>query len=416
MTTAILLVFLFFYLVEYAVETALLVLNLRHVARAGAEVPAPLAGRVSEETARRSRDYTLAGGRFALLSGTLGSVFTLAVLLSGFLPWLDGRLAALGLEGGHRFVAFLAALAAVYGLFGLPFSLWRTFVIEARFGFNRTTWQVWLADRAKGLALGLALGVPLAYAAHAFMAGTGRFWWLWLFGFLTAVQVVVLWLYPALIAPLFNRFSPLPEGELRARLEAMAREAGFRNRGLFVMDASRRSAHSNAMFMGLLRPRIVLFDTLVERMTVDEAAAVLAHEVGHFKERHVQKRLLMGLATSLAGLWVLSLLAPWPPLFRAFGFAAPSWHAALALFALGSGAFTFFLTPLGSWLSRRHEYQADRFSVRLARAPGALESALLKLTGENLSNLHPHPWYSRWHYSHPTLLERIEAIETAGAA
>ncbi len=416
MTAAILLVFLFFFLLEYAVETALLVTNLRHVARVGAQVPAPLAGWVSEETARRSRDYTLAGGRFALLSGTLGSLFTLAILFSGALPWLDGRLAAMGLEGGHRFVAFLAALAAAYGLFGLPFSLWRTFVIEDRFGFNRATWKVWLADRAKGLALALALGVPLGYATHAFMARTGRFWWLWLFGFLAAVQVVMLWLYPALIAPLFNKFSPLPQGELRARLETVASEAGFRNRGLYVMDASKRSAHSNAMFMGLVRPRIVLFDTLVEHMTADEAAAVLAHEVGHFKERHVQKRLLWGLVSSLAGLWVLSLLAAWPALFQAFGFAAPSWHAALALFALGSGAFTFFLTPLGSWLSRRHEYQADRFSVRLARAPLALESALVKLNGENLANLHPHPWYSRWHYTHPTLLERLRAIEAMAKA
>ena len=416
MATAVLLVFLFFFLLQYAVETALLVMNLRHVARVGGEVPAPLAGRVTEETARRSRDYTLARGRFALISGAAGAFFTLGVLLSGALPWLDGRLAALGLEGGHRFVAFLGSLSAAYGLFGLPFSLWSTFVVEERFGFNRTTWKVWLADQAKGVLLALALGVPLGYATHAFMARTGRFWWLWLFGFLTAVQVVMLWLYPALIAPLFNKFAPLPEGELRTRLEAMAREAGFRNRGLFVMDASRRSSHSNAMFMGLLRPRIVLFDTLVERMTVDEAAAVLAHEVGHFKKRHVQKRLLLGLVASLAGLWVLSLLAPWRPLFEAFGFQDPSWHAALALFGLCGGAFTFFLAPIGSWLSRRHEYQADRFSVSLARAPQALESALVKLNGENLGNLHPHPWYSRWHYTHPTLLERLRAIEAAARA
>ena len=416
MATAVLLVFLFFFLLQYAVETALLVMNLRHVARVGGEVPAPLAGRVTEETARRSRDYTLARGRFALISGAAGAFFTLGVLLSGALPWLDGRLATLGLEGGHRFVAFLGALSAAYGLFGLPFSLWSTFVVEERFGFNRTTWKVWLADQAKGVLLALALGVPLGYSTHAFMARTGRFWGLWLFGFLTAVQVVMLWLYPALIAPLFNKFAPLPEGGLRTRLEAMAREAGFRNRGLFVMDASRRSSHSNAMFMGLLRPRIVLFDTLVERMTVDEAAAVLAHEVGHFKKRHVQKRLLLGLVASLAGLWVLSLLAPWPPLFEAFGFQGPSWHAALALFGLCGGAFTFFLAPIGSWLSRRHEYQADRFSVSLARAPQALESALVKLNGENLGNLHPHPWYSRWHYTHPTLLERLRAIEAAAQA
>ena len=415
MTTAILLVFLFFYLLEYAVETALAVVNLQHVALRGAEVPAPLAGRVSEETARRSRDYTLSKGRFGLLAGAAGSAFTLAVLFSGFLPWLDGWLAGLGLEGAHRFVAFLGALSVVYGLFGLPFSLWRTFVLEARFGFNRTTWRVWLGDRAKGLALAAALGVPLAYAVHAFMAGTGRLWWLWLFGFLTVVQLVMLWLYPSLIAPLFNRFSPLPEGELRTRLEGLSSRAGFRNRGLFVMDASRRSTHSNAYFVGLLRPRIVLFDTLVERMTVDEAAAVLAHEIGHFRQRHVVKRLVLSLLGSLVGLWVLSLLASWPALFAAFGFPGPSWHAALALFALGGGAFTFFLSPFGSWLSRRHEYQADRYSLELARAPEALKSALVKLNGENLSNLPPPPWYSRWHYSHPTLLERLGAIDASAA-
>jgi STE24 endopeptidase len=296
-------------------------------------------------------------------------------------------------------------------LASLPFGLYRTFVVEVRFGFNRTTFRLWLADRSKGLLLAAALGIPLLYGVHAFMARTGRLWWVWLFGFLTAVQVAMLWLYPALIAPLFNKFSPLPEGELRARLDGLARDAGFRNRGLFVMDASKRSGHSNAYFTGLFRPRIVLFDTLVEKMTVDEAAAVLAHEIGHFKAHHVHRGLLLGLAGTLAGLWVVSLLIGWPPLFQAFGFAGPSFHAALALFSLGGGAFTFFLAPVASWLSRRHEYQADRFSVRLARAPEALKAALVKLSGENLGNLHPHPWYSRWHYSHPTLLERLAAID-----
>lgn len=408
-------VFVLFFLLRYAVETALAVVNLRHVAAAGGAVPPSLEGRVAPETAGRARDYALANGRFGLVAEAWSTALTLAVLLSGILPWLDRRLAALGLAGAVRFVAFLGVLSAALGLAGLPFTLWRTFVLEARFGFNRTTWRLWIADQAKGLALSLALGLPLAFGTYAFMAGTGSLWWLWLFGFLTAVQVVMLWLYPALIAPLFNEFVPLPEGELRARLEALARDAGFRNRGLFVMDASRRSGHSNAYFTGIFRPRIVLFDTLVERMSVDEAAAVLAHEIGHFKARHVHKRLTLGLCGSLIALWVLSLLAAWPPLFAAFGFEGPSFHAALALFALGGGAFTFFLAPLFSWFSRRNEYESDRFSVRLARAPEALKSALVKLNGENLSNLHPHPWYSRWHYSHPTLLERLAAIDALAA-
>jgi STE24 endopeptidase len=182
------------------------------------------------------------------------------------------------------------------------------------------------------------------------------------------------------------------------------------------MDASRRSGHSNAYFTGFFRPRIILFDTLVQQMNVDETAAVLAHEIGHYQARHVHKRLAVGLALQLASLWVLSLLVSWPPLFAAFGFAAPSLHAALALTSLCGGAFTFFFAPLESYLSRRHEYEADRYSVAIARAPVALRSALVKLNGQNLSNLHPHPWYSAWHYSHPTLVERLAAIERAGAA
>lgn len=408
-------VFLLAFLLRYAVETALAAANLRHVAAVGGAVPPALEGRVTAETARRARDYALANGRFGLVAETWSAALTLAVLLSGVLPWLDRRIAGLGLAGAWRFVAFLAILSAAFALAGLPFALWRTFVLEARFGFNRTTWRLWLADQAKGLALSLAIGLPLAFGIHAFMAGTGRLWWLWLFGFLTAVQVVMLWLYPSLIAPMFNRFAPLPEGALRARLEALARDAGFRNRGLFVMDASRRSGHSNAYFTGIFRPRIVLFDTLVERMSVDEAAAVLAHEIGHYQARHVHKRLVLALAGSLLALWVLSLLVAWPPLFAAFGFDGPSFHAALALFALGGGAFTFFLEPISSWFSRRNEYESDRYSVRIARAPEALKSALVKLNGENLANLHPHPWYSRWHYSHPTLLERLAAIDALTA-
>jgi STE24 endopeptidase len=177
------------------------------------------------------------------------------------------------------------------------------------------------------------------------------------------------------------------------------------------MDASRRSGHSNAYFTGLFRPRIVLFDTLVEQMSVDEAASVLAHEIGHYRRRHIHRRLATSLAATLVALFVLSRLVPWPPLYAAFGFDGPSLHAALALFSLAGGPFVFWVAPLSSRLSRRHEYEADRYAVSLARAPAALKSALLRLNGENLSNLHPHPWYSAWHYSHPALVERLAAID-----
>jgi STE24 endopeptidase len=409
-------VFLAFFGAQLAVELGLALLNLRHVERRGAAVPTGFDSGIDAGTAARSREYTLAKARFGILAGLYGAAITLLLLLSGALPALDAALVRAGLGGAHRFVAFLALLSVVTAIAHLPVRLYGTFVLEQRFGFNRTTPALWLKDRAKGVALSAAIGLPLLYATYAFMAFTGDAWWLWLFAFFTAFQIGMVWLYPALIAPIFNKFSPLPDGALRERLEVLARDAGFRIRGLFVMDASRRSGHSNAYFMGFFRPRIVLFDTLVEKMTVEEAAAVLAHEIGHYKLRHVHKRLALGLAAMLLVLWVISLLVRWPPLFRAFGFDAPSFHVALALFALGGGAFTFFLDPISSWLSRRHEYEADRFAVRLTGGGDALRSALVRLNGENLSNLSPHPWHSAWHDSHPPLVERAAAISREDAA
>jgi hypothetical protein len=260
MTTQLVLgVFVAFFAAQLTVETALSLMNLSHVARAGDAVPPALRGEVDAETARRSRDYTLARGRFGLVHGAFGGAVTLTLLFSGVLPGLDAGLGRLGLTGAHRFVAFLAALSVLGGVLDLPFSLWSTFVLEARFGFNRVTPGLWLKDRLKGIALGAAIGLLLLYGAYGFFALTGRAWWLWLFAFLTAVQVLMVWLYPTLIAPLFNRFSPLPEGELRTRLEALAREARFRTRGLFVMDASRgdRTARFGAPRQAIPAGRVV---------------------------------------------------------------------------------------------------------------------------------------------------------------
>ena len=408
-------VFLAFFAIQWAVETGLLLLNMRHVARARG-VPAALAGRIEPEVAERSRAYTLANGRFALVQEIFGAALTLAVLFSGLLPWLDRALAARGLSGANLFVAYLVLLSLGGAVIAVPFDLFRTFGLETRFGFNRTSPRLWVVDRIRGLAVQAALGLPLLYATYAFVRFTGALWWLWLFGFYVAVQVFLLWLYPNVIAPLFNRFTPLPEGPLRARLLALAHDAGFRNRGLYVMDASRRSGHSNAYFSGLIRPRIVLFDTLVERMDVDEAASVLAHEIGHYRARHIHRRLALSLVSTLVVLFVLSRLVAWPPLYAAFGFEGASLHAALALLALGGSAFVFWLAPLAALLSRRHEYEADRYAVRLAGAPGALKSALLRLNGENLSNLNPHPGYTAWHYSHPPLVDRLAAIDRSASA
>jgi STE24 endopeptidase len=414
MATLVRALFLGFFFLQLAIEAGLLAL---HLLKAGRErgVPPTLEGHVPAETAERSRSYTLAKGRLALVSMALSAAITLAALFSGVLPWLDRALSALGLAGAHLFVVYLVVLALAGALLGIPLSLYGTFVLEARFGFNRTTRRLWIADQLKGLVISGLIGIPVLYATYALMRYTGSFWWVWLFAFLATFQVTMLWAYPVLIMPLFNRFQRFPEGPLRERLRALSAEAGFRNRGLFVIDASRRSSHSNALFAGLFKPRIVLFDTLVQRMSVDEAASVLAHEIGHYRRRHVQRVLALSLLATLALLIALSRILPWPPVYAAFGFPAPSLHAALALLALAGGAFVFWLSPLASFFSRRHEYEADRYAVRLARAPDALKSALLRLSTDSLGNLHPHPWYSAWHYSHPVLVERLEAIDRTAA-
>ena len=411
----VLVLFLALFLVRFAVHTGLVGLNLTHALVSPPRAPADLQGHVEQATAARSRAYTIARARLALAQGPVQAVVVLAVLLSGLLPWAEARLADTGLDGLHRSVAFMALLAALLGLAGLPFGLVRSFGIEARFGFNRMTLGLWLRDRAKSVVLFAALGLPFLYGVFAFMAHAGENWWLWLFGFITAVQLGLLWLYPAVIAPLFNRYTPLPAGELRERLVSLARNAGFRTRGLYVVDASRRSAHSNAYFAGLWAPRIVLFDTLVQQLAPEEIVAVLAHEIGHFKRRHIWRRLALNLAMLSGLLLVLSLLLDWPPLFTAFGFAGPSHHAALALVLLGGGAFTFWLEPLAALYSRRHEYEADAYAVALTGEAAPLQTALLRLNTENLANLYPHPWYSAYHDSHPPLTRRLAALDALAA-
>jgi STE24 endopeptidase len=422
MSSWILSLFLVLYGLKWLVEGGLLLLNARHVRAMGDQVPARLAARIDRQTAARSAAYTLARVRLALAEHLWEAALLLAVLLSGLLPALDRSLhAGWGplppLPEIHVAALFLILLVTAGGIAGLPFSLYSSFGIERRFGFNRQTWRGWLLDRVKALALAAVLGVPFLYAVLALMAWSGWAWWLWVFAFVTGYQLLMMWLVPLLIAPLFNRYTPLPAGELRTRVEDLARSAGFVTRGIFTMDASRRTGHSNAFFTGFGRAkRIVLFDTLLERMSPEETLSVLAHEIGHYRLRHVAKRMAIGIATTFLLTYVLSLLAAWPPLYQAFGFAAPSAHALLALLALCGGAFTFWFAPLSSWYSRRHEFAADAFAVNLARDPRAMMSALIGLGEHNLSNLHPHPWYSRYHYSHPPLTERLAAIERVSAA
>jgi STE24 endopeptidase len=243
------------------------------------------------------------------------------------------------------------------------------------------------------------------------MEATGSYWWIWTFFFISVFQLVMVIIYPTLIAPLFNRFEPLPEGELRNQILRLADQVGFKTNGIFSMDGSKRSSHSNAYFTGIGKAkRIVLFDTLIEQMTIDQGLAVLAHEMGHYKRKHIRRMLIVQTVFLFAGLYCLSLLVNYRPFFTAFGLDHPSNYAALVLFSLLSGPFVFFLGPLLNALSRKHEYEADRFAIETLHNARPMEEALVNLTVKNLSNLTPHPWYSAYHYSHPTPTERISAI------
>lgn len=408
--SAVLALYLALFALQRVVETGLSILNLRH-ARAQSAPPPALAGAVDGATHARMRGYTQARGRFALLADSVTAAAVLAVCLSGALGALDAAVGRLTL---HPYLAgglYVLAVGAFFTVLGLPAALYSQFVIEQRFGFNRTTLRLFLLDRLKGGVISLVLGAVVLLVLFAFMDRAGRLWWLYAGGVIVAIQVVLVVLYPTVIAPLFNRFVPVGEGPVRDRLAALARRLGYRLRGVFVMDGSKRSRHSNAYFTGLGPvKRIVLFDTLLDQLDAGEIEAVVAHEIGHERLRHVPQRLALSVAATVAGLGILSLLLDYAPLFAAFGVRQPSHHAALVLFSLLAGPFTFWLGPLSALWSRRHEYAADRFAAAAVASPRPLAGALIKLSRDNLANLSPHPWYSFYHYSHPTLVERLQAL------
>lgn len=391
--------------------------QIRHVARHRGEVPQAFAHRVSLPAHQRAADYTIARVRLGLLESALGAAVLVGFTLLGGLQWLHDAWQLLLPEAPLlRPLGLLLSVSLIGGLLDLPLAWYRQFRLEQRFGFNRMTLHLWLADLLRGALLGLALGAPLALAALWLMRSAGPSWWFWVWLLWIGFSLFLLLLFPTVIAPMFNRFEPLPEGPVRARVEALLARCGFASRGLFVMDGSRRSAHGNAYFTGFGRgKRIVLFDTLLSRLDEDEVEAVLAHELGHFRLRHVAKRLAVGALSSLAGLWLLGQLARQPWFYQGLGLGAPLDLDALALvlFFLVLPVFTFPLQPLFSLLSRRHEFEADAFAAGQAPAR-ALASALVKLYEDNAATLTPDPVHSAFHDSHPPAAQRIGRLLAAG--
>ena len=391
--------------------------QMRHVAAHRSQVPAAFAAAVSLQAHQKAADYTLAKGRLGLLSMAFGTLVLLGWTLLGGLDALNSLLREQLLAGWGPMayqLALLVSFVVIGSLLDLPWDAYSTFRIEQRFGFNRLTLKMWLLDGLKGVLVGAAIGLPLAALILWIMGHSGGLWWLWAWCIWVGFNLLLLVIYPTLIAPLFNKFEPLQDDSLKARVQALMQRCGFAAKGLFVMDGSKRSAHANAYFTGLgASKRVVFFDTLLQRLTATEVEAVLAHELGHFKHKHVLKRMASIFGLSLLGLALLGWLAGQAGFYNGLGvapnLAAPNDALALLLFTLVLPPFLFYVAPVMAHFSRRDEFQADAYACQQADG-GALAQALLKLHEDNASTLTPDPLYVRFYYSHPPATERLAAL------
>ena len=391
--------------------------QIRYVRTHRDSVPAHFLGRFTLAAHQKAADYTIARSRLGIVDTLVETAVLLALTMGGGLAALATRTATLPIPPLWQDVALIIAVALITALIGLPLAWYRTFVIEQRFGFNRMTFGLWLADLVRAALIGAALGIPLVTLVLWLMARAGPLWWLYAWIAWVAFQVLVLALYPTLIAPLFNKFEPLADAAMKERIERLLARCNFAAKGLFVMDGSKRSSHGNAYFTGFGGARrIVLFDTLVSRLQAEEVEAVLAHELGHFKLRHVLKRTAWFAAGSLAVLALLGWLVGAPWFYSGLGVTAgvPRNGVALVLFMLALPVFTFLAAPLLSLYSRRHEFEADAYAAKNASAT-ALVAALVKLYEDNANTLTPDPLHSAFYDSHPPATARIARLETVDA-
>jgi STE24 endopeptidase len=385
--------------------------QVRHVAQHRAQVPAAFSTTIALDAHQKAADYTVTKARVNLVDLALDATTLIGWTLLGGLDALN-QLTLLWLgEGMSQQIALVVGFSLIGGLIGLPLSLYQTFVVEQRFGFNHTTPKLWITDMFKGLLVGLVLGMPILWLVLWLMQAGGSLWWLFTWAALVAYQLFVMWIAPNVIMPLFNKFTPLEDATLKARVTALMTRSGFTAKGFFVMDGSRRSAHSNAFFTGFgAAKRVVFFDTLLAKLNGDEMEAVLAHELGHFKHRHILKMMATSFATSLAGLALLGWISQQVWFYTGLG-VMPNLDGnnsalALLLFLLVLPLFTFFVSPLSARRSRLFEFEADAYAV--ANSDGkALASALLKLYQDNASTLTPDPWYVAFYYSHPPASQRL---------
>jgi len=387
-------------------------INIRHLRRHGHEIPDVFRGDIDEATLSRMTDYTAESSRFGSIEHVFDDVITLVILLSGFLPWFSGIILSWQLQFILSGLTFFGILALISGVLNIPFSLYSTFVIEKKYGFSTITLRLWITDFIKSLfisaiMMGILLGAFLSLIHYARTT-----WWLWVWLFFSAFQLLMVWLYPVLIAPLFNKFEPVKDETLKEAIVNLMAKVGLKTEGVYQIDAGKRSRHTNAYFTGLGKTkRIVLYDTLLSSHTPDEILSVLAHEVGHWKKRHILKQLVFTETASLAVFYLIYRLSDWPLLYQTFGFEQAIPYVGLLLLAAIIGPVAFFITPLGSVVMRKFEREADGFSFDLMGTAIPMAGALKRLAKDNLANLHPHPFYAWFYYSHPPLTERIARLQ-----
>ena len=419
MTASALLTFVFaaFLLAGTATRLWLASRQVRFVARHRDAVPAAFRERIPLPAHRKAAEYTITKARFGMLETGYAAIVLLGWTLLGGLDLLNRWLLGAMGPGMAEQVALAVAFVVISGALDLPFTLYSTFVIEERFGFNKMTVRLWLIDMLKGIALGAVLGLPLLWVVLWLMHAGGALWWLWAWAIFVAFQLFVMWVAPRFILPLFNKFTPLEDAVLRERVTKLMERCGFAAKGLFVMDGSRRSAHANAFFTGFgSNKRVVFFDTLLAQLSHGEMEAVLAHELGHFKRRHIVKRMAAGFALSLVGFAILGWLSRQAWFYAGLGvqpdLAGANDALALLLFMLAVPVFTFFVSPLFSGISRKHEFEADAYAMEHASGQ-ELAAALLKLYEDNASTLTPDPVYVKFYYSHPPASERLARMVPA---
>jgi STE24 endopeptidase len=411
----ILRVFLILRLLQHALETWLTKANRRWWSDPSRQKEAAQKLGINDEDMQRTVAYATDKYFFGRVHALVSIVAMILFLGSGGLGWcesLAGKINSwLGAGSIVQGLIFFGLLMLLTQLLSLPFSIYGTFVLEEKHGFNKQTAKGFISDLVKGLFLGVLLGSILMTAILWIMESTGQFWWLYAWATVTVFSLITAWIYPSLLAPLFNKFTPLSEGDLKTAIISLAKKVGFRSDGIFIMDASKRSGHGNAYFTGVFgKKRIVLFDTLIQSMSTQEVVAVLAHELGHFKLHHVRQGIIRGFAISLVIFAGLGALLPNPVFYQAFGLAGVSNYGGLVVFSLWFGILEFFLQPIQTWLSRRNEFAADQFAKQHIGTGSTLASALKKLREKSRVMPISHPLYSSIYYSHPPMLERINKL------